>query len=57
MDYLLICSREKSKVSERSLELEVELSRLKEQSIDHQSLLSTIAQDKETLSRYAAWCN
>ena len=43
--------RANSDLSERSLELEVELSRLQEQSIDHHSLLTTMAQDKETLSR------
>ena len=45
-------SRENSELSERSIELEVELSRLKEQSVDHRSLLTTMAQDKETLSRW-----
>lgn len=32
-------------------ELEAELSRLREEVIDQQSLLTTIAQDKETISR------
>ena len=50
--YDIMHSRANSDLSERSLELEVELSRLKEQSIDHHSLLATMAQDKETLSRY-----
>ena len=49
---IVVSCRANSDLSERSLELEVELSRLKEQSIDHHSLLTTMAQDKETLSRY-----
>ena len=32
-------------------ELEAELSRLREEAVDQQSLLTTIAQDKETISR------
>ena len=33
--------------------LKGELSRLKEQSVDHQQLLLTITNDKETISRYS----
>ena len=54
--HCVVCSRANSDLSERCLELEVELSRLKEQSIDHHSLLTTMAQDKETLSRYVHVC-
>ena len=53
---LFVHIRENSELCQHSLELEVELSRIKEQSIDHQSLLTTIAQDKETLSRYTWLC-
>ena len=35
----------------QALEVELKLSRLQEQSVDHQNLLTTMAQDKETLSR------
>ena len=47
------CScRMNSEQENRVIELEMELSRLKEQTVDQRSLLTTIAQDKETLSRY-----
>ena len=37
---------------ERVCELEAELSRVSEETVDQQSLLTTIAQDKETISRW-----
>lgn len=53
---LLIClilnvCRMNSEHENRVIELEMELSRLKEQTVDQKSLLTTMAQDKETLSR------
>lgn len=40
-----------AELESRGLETELKLSRLEEQSVDHQNLLTTMAQDKETLSR------
>ena len=40
-----------SEQERRIYELELEMSRLKEQSVDQKSLLTTITQDKEAVSR------
>ena len=48
---VLLCPRLNAVQEERVCELEAELSRVSEETVDQQSLLTTIAQDKETISR------
>lgn len=43
--------RSNTELESHALEAELRASRLEEQSVDHQTLLTTMAQDKETLSR------
>ncbi len=43
--------RDHTELENHALEVEQKLSRLQEQSVDHQNLLTTMAQDKESLSR------